>query len=403
MSWWKSYQLCILILLVFVVMPFGAAGQTIDDLRQDLENKRQSLQEAEEKIKQFKSTIQEKKQKARTLSDQITIIDDSVAELELGIARTEAEVEQTDAEIAAIGEEIAIKEQEITRQKALLAVLLREHYELEQQSSVAVFLEYRSFAEAVSEVSTMQELEQRSQETMNKVKDLRDELVGKQQDLEDFKQTLETLRERLRGQQQALDDQRQSKARILELTRAQEAQYQDLLTEAQQAHQDAEAAINSLDAQIREELRKRGVNDLPSVGTLSWPINPIYGVSCEFRCAGYPYEYLIGPHSAMDIPANLGTPITAPADGYVARVNIGGVGQYSYVMLVHGDDISTVYGHISGAAVEEGALVSRGTVVAYSGGAPGAPGAGLSTGPHVHFEVREDGTPVNPRTYLSAS
>ncbi|MEX2054729.1 MAG: M23 family metallopeptidase, partial [Candidatus Andersenbacteria bacterium] len=64
------------------------------------------------------------------------------------------------------------------------------------------------------------------------------------------------------------------------------------------------------------------------------------------------------------------------------------------------DNISTVYGHVSGFAVNEGQVVTRGTTIGYTGGAPGTRGAGLSSGPHLHFEVRVNNAHVNPRKYL---
>jgi murein DD-endopeptidase MepM/ murein hydrolase activator NlpD len=281
-----------------------------------------------------------------------------------------------------------------------LAEYLRSLYTLNQQSSVTIFLKYATFSEAVTEAATYEELQARSQETLGTIKQLRDELTQRKSDLQDFHRTLETLRQRQSEQQATLVANRESKERVLDLTKQQEGEYQRLLAQAQQAHRNAESDIQQLDAKIREELRKQGLGKLPSVGTLLWPINPIFGASCEFHCAGYPYQYLIGPHSGIDLPTNVGTPIQAPADGYVARVHQASGAGYSYILLVHGDNISTVFGHLSGFAVKENTMVTRGTVIGYTGGAPGTNGAGLSSGPHLHFEVRVNNVPVNPRNYL---
>jgi murein DD-endopeptidase MepM/ murein hydrolase activator NlpD len=69
-------------------------------------------------------------------------------------------------------------------------------------------------------------------------------------------------------------------------------------------------------------------------------------------------------------------------------------------MLIHGDNISTVYGHISKPLVSEDDYVVQGQAIALSGGMPGTVGSGLTTGPHLHFEVRQDGVPVDPLEYL---
>ncbi len=397
----KAVRLSFVIVMVALSgAPTLTFAKTIEELRSELEAKRKALQTTEDKINNFKQEIQEKKKEARTLADQISLIDDNIIEIELRIDQTLAEIEKTDVEIEAVQADIVAREEEIAHQKDVLAEHIRSLYYLDQQSAVTVFLKYGTFSEAINESATVQELQNRGQETLVTIQKLHQELLTKRRELEDFKQTLAALQKRQEGQQVTLTTQRDAKQRILTLTNQQETQYQDLLKQAQQAHKESQAAIAALDASIREELRKQGIGNLPSVGTLRWPIEAIFGVSCEFHCAGYPYESLIGPHSGIDIPANVGTPINAAADGYVARTHDAGNPGYSYILVIHGDNISTVYGHVSGFAVNEGQLITRGTTVGYTGGAPGTRGAGLSSGPHLHFEVRQNNMAVNPRQFL---
>lgn len=391
------------ILLAFFLVFAGAASgwaQTVEELRDELQEKRDALKSTEDRIQQFKEEVQVKKQEARTLEDQINLIDQSITAVELDAAKTEAEIEAVGVEIESVELEIKQKEEEIARQRELLAEYIRALYKLDQQSAVTVLLKYQTFSEAVTESETIAELQNRGHESLLLIQGLHEELLIKRRELEDFKQSLEALRNRLQQQQEILSTQRDSKQRILSLTNQQEAEYSSLLQQAQQAHQAAEAAIKDLDAKIREELRKQGIGSLPSIGVLDWPIDPIFGVSCVFHCAGYPYAYLIGPHSGIDVPTYVGTPIKAPADGYIARTHDSGGTGYSYILVIHGDNISTVYGHVSGFAVSEGQLITRGTVIGYTGGAPGSRGSGLSSGPHLHFEVRQNNLPVNPMNYL---
>lgn len=382
------------------MLPTFASAKTLEELRAELNEKRKTLQASEQRIKQFKQDIQLKRREARTLKDQIAIMDEDIQEIELTIKRTTDEITTTSLEIEATQREIEIKEQEIDHQKAVLAELIRSIHILDQQSSITVFLKYETFSEAISESSTLAELQGRGQHTLNVIKKLHEELNTKKRELEDFKASLEALRLRQEDQQRALENQRTAKQRILDLTRQQEEQYKGLLKKAQESEIAAQSAIKELDAKIREELRKQGIGRLASPGVMDWPIEPIFGISCGFRCPGYPYAYLIGPHSGADIPTYVGTPIKAPADGYVARTHDSGGPGYSYIMIIHGDDISTVYGHVSGFALSEGQMVSRGTVIGYTGGVPGARGSGLSSGPHLHFEVRKNSIPVNPLPYL---
>ncbi len=388
-------------MVAIAMFPVEAWGKTVEELRAELQSKKGQLESIEKRVKEFRGNIQLKKKEARTLEGQIGIIEDNIQELELSLEKTTAEIGKTGTEIEEVSAEIVDREQEMARQKTILAEYIRQLYTVEQQSSVTVFLKYQTFSDMVTEASTFEELQNRGQETLNRIQALHKELTEKRRDLTDFKETLEALRRQQEQQQKTLESQQRAKQRILDLTHSQEREFTALLQQSQQAHKQAEAEISQLDRLIREELEKQGFGKLPSVGTFRWPIEPVFGVSCEFHCEGYPYAYLIGPHSGIDIPTYVGTPIKAPADGYVARLHDAGGSGYSYILLLHGDTISTVYGHVSGfGAIREGQLVTRGTVIGYTGGAPGSRGAGLSSGPHLHFEVRKNNVPVNPRQYL---
>ena len=115
--------------------------------------------------------------------------------------------------------------------------------------------------------------------------------------------------------------------------------------------------------------------------------------------AGYvssPYGLRFGGtefHQGIDIAADMGTPIVATADGVVTAAGWNG-GYGNMVDVDHGGGIVTRYGHASALAVTVGQKVRRGEVIAYVGS------TGRSTGPHVHYEVRVDGQPVNPAGYL---
>lgn len=115
--------------------------------------------------------------------------------------------------------------------------------------------------------------------------------------------------------------------------------------------------------------------------------------------AGYvssPYGLRFGGtefHQGIDIAADMGTPIVATADGIVTAAGWNG-GYGNMVDVDHGGGVVTRYGHASALAVTVGQQVRRGEVIAYVGS------TGRSTGPHVHYEVRVDGQPVNPAGYL---
>jgi murein DD-endopeptidase MepM/ murein hydrolase activator NlpD len=98
-------------------------------------------------------------------------------------------------------------------------------------------------------------------------------------------------------------------------------------------------------------------------------------------------------HSGVDISASLGQPVIAPADGVVVFADFSG-GYGRAIVLDHGHNITTRYGHLASFAVAAGQYVHRGDTIGYVGL------SGRSTGPHLHYEVRINDTPVNPHKYL---
>ncbi len=101
-------------------------------------------------------------------------------------------------------------------------------------------------------------------------------------------------------------------------------------------------------------------------------------------------------HSGIDIEAAYGTPVRAAADGEATGESMG-AGYGRQVVLNHGHGYETVYGHLSSVAVLAGQHVTRGQIIGYVGQ------SGRATGPHLHYEVRVNNTPVNPHKYLRST
>jgi murein DD-endopeptidase MepM/ murein hydrolase activator NlpD len=102
-------------------------------------------------------------------------------------------------------------------------------------------------------------------------------------------------------------------------------------------------------------------------------------------------------HAGVDISAAMGTPVRAAADGVVYHAEYAGGGYGRLVVVDHGNGIRTWYAHLSRFEVVPGQEVRRGEIIAYSGA------TGRVTSPHLHFEVRMGGSPVNPYPYLTRS
>ena len=101
-------------------------------------------------------------------------------------------------------------------------------------------------------------------------------------------------------------------------------------------------------------------------------------------------------HNGIDFGASWGTPIHAAADGQVTKAGwAGGYGRQ--VRITHGEGMATSYSHMSRMVVEPGTFVRQGQLIGYVGS------SGLSTGPHLHYEVLRGGTPVDPMTVRFAA
>jgi murein DD-endopeptidase MepM/ murein hydrolase activator NlpD len=131
--------------------------------------------------------------------------------------------------------------------------------------------------------------------------------------------------------------------------------------------------------------------------TTSGMIMPVAGsITSYFGYRYHPILHFTRFHAGLDIGASWGSPIVAAADGQVAAAGwAGGYGRE--VQIAHGDGVTTLYGHMSEIVAQPGSYVHAGQLIGYVGS------SGLSTGPHLHFEVRQNGTPVNPMTVRFSS
>jgi len=123
-----------------------------------------------------------------------------------------------------------------------------------------------------------------------------------------------------------------------------------------------------------------------------WPVRG--WVTSPFGNRTSPFSGILKFHEGMDIAAQTGTPVVAPADGVVIKAGFS-TGYGNMVEISHGYGLKTVFGHNSRLNVKAGQRVKRGDVISYVGD------TGSSTGPHLHYEVRVNGLPVNPVKYLN--
>lgn len=152
------------------------------------------------------------------------------------------------------------------------------------------------------------------------------------------------------------------------------------------------ALIREREAQIAAARRAAGITTPETApGAIAWPVTGV--ITSPFGWRRSPFGSGAEFHQGLDIGANMGTPVKAAAAGTV--ISAGWYGGYgNYILIDHGGGMSTGYGHLSRIDVSNGQQVQRGQLI----GAVGSTGA--STGPHLHFEVRISGKPVDPTAYL---
>lgn len=173
-----------------------------------------------------------------------------------------------------------------------------------------------------------------------------------------------------------------------------EQEEQDLIQKSYQAAW-SQAQVGAGLAVATRELPP-GTNLLPLV--LSWPITGAR-ITQPFGPTDLLLEPSLGPyphfHTGVDLAASLGTPVLAAADGIVVAVAHTSIGYGTYVMIAHGGGVITLYAHLMETDVSLGDRVTRGKRIGLEGS------TGLSTGPHLHFEVRINDQVVDPMRYLT--
>ena len=230
----------------------------------------------------------------------------------------------------------------------------------------------------------------------------KEELEEKKDQTEQRKRAYEDLQKELENKKQDLAEQADYKQTLLVKTQSSELQYKTLLNNLRSQYQQIENEITGIEQEVRRKLadqdRFSGITDDEAV--LSWPTQSRY-ITAYFYDKEYPYRYVF-EHNAIDVRASQGSPVYAAASGYVGRAKrCTSSSCYSFIMIIHSGGVSTVYGHLSRIDVTEEQFVTRGQIIGYSGGTPGTIGAGpFVTGPHIHFETRVNGIPVNPLDYL---
>jgi len=384
----------------FVFAQVGGNTAEIDELNKEIATRKDKIKQLEETLSTYKKTITQKQTEAQSLKNQLSILDNRVAQAQVDIVLTQAKIDEVQLQISALELSIADKEGSIAVQKKMLVAIVKNVNSADRKNYLEIMLTNENFADFYNQVKYLETV---YADLGRSVKDLRlakEDLNAKKLQASNQKMTYEQLKQELVDKQENLNDQANLKQNLFIKTKSDEARYRTLVDNLTKQYQAIENETRAYEAQVRKKLEQQDKISESGTTVLSWPVANRY-ITSAFHDPDYPYRNVF-EHNAVDIRASQGTSVRAAAAGYVARAKRCSASScYSYLLLVHTGEISTVYGHLSSILVNEDQFVGKGDIIGYSGGTPGTVGAGpFVTGPHLHFEVRLNGIPVDPIVYL---
>lgn len=382
---------------------FAATNQAeIDALNKEIEARKAKIQQMENTMSTYQKNIEAKRTEAVSLKNQMSIITNRVAQTETDIDLTEEKLKQTQLEIDALSLSIKDKQSLLEKQKAIVAKIVQNLRVNDQKNFLEIMLTNENFADFYNQATYLENVYTDLGKSVKDVRLAKGDLEDKKVQVENRHKTFEDLKLQLQNKQQDLQEQVGTKQKLLSDTQSSESKYRTLLDSLRQQYKVIESEVRAYEDQVRKKLEAQDKinDDSSSTGQLSWPAPSRY-ITAYFHDSDYPFRQVF-EHSGIDIRAAQGTSIKAAAPGYIGRAkHCTTASCYSYILIIHSGNISTVYGHLSAIKVDEGQYVNRGDIIGYSGGTPGTAGAGpFVTGPHLHFEVRQNGIPVNPMNYL---
>jgi murein DD-endopeptidase MepM/ murein hydrolase activator NlpD len=338
------------------------------------------------------------------LSDQVTQEEAVISNLEDQIARLDSQIADTEARIEVEKEQLATMSRAIYRQPDSFWLLiartgsLREAMVATADAVVAGQRAHTLQMKLTADLIKLQADRQARQNDLDREQnnlDLLNANLGSLQDVMSTQSDVSSQLSDLISQIQAANEQLTSQppdvtASLAALLEAQEA---DLI---QRSYETAwtQAQVGTGFALVNHSLPVGKTIDGLS---LSWPMTS-FQITQSFGPSNVLLEPAYGTykhfHTGIDIAAPLGAPVMAAADGLVVAVGHSGVGYGNFIVIAHGAGVATLYGHLLQTDVRVGDRVVRGQVIALEGS------TGLSTGPHLHFELRVNDQVVDPLPYL---
>ncbi len=386
-SWLSLVFCCVLcISLMFLPLPVNAGTKTsIDTLKQQQQQVKQQRQSAIKERDRLNNLQAEAKKHLTGLEKNVQTTDGQIQDSELRLQLASDRLQELEADLR-------VAEDSYQNRQASTIARLRFLQRSPNTQGWAVLLSSQNFSDFLSRRRQLKLVYQADQQILAKLSEQANQIIQLLTEVEGKKNEIDLIRQQLLVQKSDYQSQAQLQEQLIQrlnsdrlaLDAAQtqlEKDSQALSTLIQQKIAAAEAAktANRKGAIISGT----GIFTFPSDASTSspfgWRVHPILG-----------YRRF---HAGLDFAASYGSTIRAADSGTV--IMAGWYGGYGNAVIInHGKNITTLYGHSSQLYVKEGQTVQRGQPIAAVGS------TGLSTGPHLHFEVRRDGTPIDPASFL---
>jgi murein DD-endopeptidase MepM/ murein hydrolase activator NlpD len=391
-------------LLLWLLLPMLSSGASRPTIRHRIDSKQAAIDRHRGRERVLTTDIAAYTSRIDALQSDITTLQERQVALQTDLDAKRAELERIQADLRAERLRLIRLKARLEEAKRALAARLVELYKADRADIVTVVLNANGFQQLLESADFMHRISAQDARILDRVRVARLESIATARHLAVLQRRAEAVaasiqsrrdeviavKGRLVARQQSYSAARSQKARALASTRSQRHSLEDDVAALQRQSERIAARIRA--AAARAAAASTGVAGpvRQGSGRLIWPVNgPITSPFCESRA----WESC---HPGIDIGVPSGTPIRAAASGRVVVVqseaSSGGYGNFTCVQ--HSASLSTCYAHQSSFATSMGASVSQGQVIGYTGC------TGLCFGPHLHFEVRVNGSVVDPLGYL---
>lgn len=347
-------------------------------------NKENELSTIEKDIKALDQKIREKESSQKQIVNDIDYLNDNIRSLSNEINEFDTKIANYEIEIAGLEEDLIETEGTLEERTETFYSRLRVIYKSKDIGYFEILFGAKDFEDLLSRMDMLKLLVQHDTDLMQELgldieelESIKVNLVDKKASLLETKTNLASRQNDLNGQVGILDEKKVQLSKDLE---ALESQVDRLNDDANQ--------LTKLIENLKLEEKYVG-------GVMTWPAPGIYRITSPFGYRIHPILNTKKLHTGIDIGVPQGTRIVAAQSGTIIYSDwYGGYGMV--IMIDHGGGIVTLYGHNSKLIAKVGQKVNKGDAVSLSGT------TGLSTGPHLHFEVRVNGQYVDPLTYVTA-